>query len=155
MNSKLHHNIKQKNELQNLSNKKWKINQAIAFNAKDDFSDLPNYEVVYKILKIVPEGDNMELQLSTAVKKAYPADTKVRMHTPACGSYVYTTIVGSKVPKIWKAYSNSAVLGKPGQMGWKFFRPGTAFVKIIILPNYAKKKDEKIAFTALTLKVAE
>jgi hypothetical protein len=137
------------------ANKKWKINNAVAFNAKDDFSDLPNYEIAYKILKIVPENGNMKLQLSATVKKAYPAGTKVRAHTAACGSYLYTVISGSRIPKTWKAYSKSAVLGNPGQIGSQFFRPGTAFVKILILPNYVKKKDEKIAFTALSLKVAE
>jgi hypothetical protein len=137
------------------ANKKWRPNYAVAFNVKDDFSDLPNYEVIYKVAKVVPKGDNMELQLSAAVKKAYPAGTKVREHTTAYGSYLYTTVTGAKIPKTWKTYSNSAVLAKPGQMSHQFFRPGTAFVKILILPNYAKKKDEKIAFTALSLKVAE
>jgi len=138
------------------ANKKWKAgSQAVAFNAKDDFSDLPNRETAYKITKVVPEGENMKLNLSAPVKKAYPAGTKVRQHTAAAGSYLYTTIVGNKMPKTWKTYSKSATLGKPGQMGWKFFRPGTAFVRIIILPNYAKKKDEKVAYTDLNLKVSE
>lgn len=137
------------------ANKKWKINHAIAFNAKDDFSDLPNREIIYKITKIIPKGDNMELQLSVAVKKAYPTETKIRMHSKAYGTYLYTTISGSRIPKTWKIFSNSAVLAKPGQMSHQFFRPGTAFVKILIMPNYAKKKDEKLAFTDLTLKVAE
>ena len=137
------------------ANKKWKAGYAIAFNTKDDFSDLPNYETVYKITKVTPEGDNMQLELSSAVRKEYPADTKVRMHTATCGTYIYTTIIGSKIPKEWKNYSKSITLGKPGQMGWQFFRPGTAFVKILILPNYDKKKDEKMMFTDLSLKVAE
>lgn len=137
------------------ANKKWQAGHVIAFNAKDDFSDLPNYEVIYKINKVTTEGDDMQLELSTAVKKAYPAETKVRAHTAAYGSYIYTTVCGVKIPKDWKSYSGSAVLGKPGQMGWKFLRPGTAFVKIVILPNYNKKKDEKIAFTDLNLQVAE
>ena len=138
------------------ANKKWKKgNYAVAFNAKDDFSDLPNHELVFKITEIIPKDGNMELQLSVPVKKAYPAETKVRMHTSAYGSYVYTTIVGAAMAKTWKTFSNSAALAKPGQMGWQYFRPGTAFVKIIILPNYGKKKDEKIAFKDLSLKVSK
>jgi len=138
------------------ANKKWKAgNYAIAFNAKDDFSDLPNREIVYKITKVVPKDGNMELQFAAAVKKAYPAGTKVRMHTAGYGSFVYTTIVGAAMPKTWRTYSNSAVLAKPGQMGWQYLRPGTAFVRVVILPNYAKKKDEKIAFKDLKLNVFE
>jgi hypothetical protein len=137
------------------ANKKWKKNQAIAFNVKDDFSDLPNRDIIYKITKVTLQGGNMELQLSTPAKKEYSAETKVRMHSPSYGSYIYTTIVGAKMPKTWKTYSKSASLAKPGQMGWKFLRPGTAFVRIVILPNYNKKKDEKVAFTDLSLKVSE
>jgi len=137
------------------ANKNWAKNYIIAFNAKDDFSDLPNREVIFKIVKVVPKGENMELELSKPVSKAYSAGTKVRAHTSACGSYIYTTLVGAPMPKDWKTYSKTATVGKPGQMGWQTLRPGTAFVRIIILPNYSKKKDEKLAFKDLTLKVAE
>ena len=138
------------------ANKKWrKGNYAIAFNAKDDFSDLPNREILYKISKITPKGVNMEVQFSVPLNKVYPAGTKVRVHSASYGTYLYTTIVGEAMPKTWKTYSKSATLAKPGQMGRQYFRPGTAFVRILILPNYGKKKDEKIAFKDLTLKVAE
>ena len=137
------------------ANKKWRKSKAVAFNTKDDFSDLPNYEIVYKVTKIVLKGENMELELSKPVAKAYSAETKVREHTPAYGSFLYTVIAGLKVPKTWKSYSDIAIHGEPGEMSWQIFRPGTAFVKIVILPNYGKRKDEKIAFTDLTLKVSE
>ena len=135
------------------ANDKWKKGgYAVAFNVKDDFSDLPNREIVYKIIKVVPKGADMELQLSAPVKKAYPAGTKVRMHTGSCGRYLYTVICGSKIPKEWKVYEGNVTLAEPGQIGWKYFRPGTAFVRILIMPNYQKKKDEKIAFKDLSLK---
>jgi hypothetical protein len=138
------------------ANKKWKKgNYAIAFNAKDDFSDLPNRAIVYKITKVIPKGANMEVQLPAPLKKAYPAGTKVRKHTSAYGYYLYSTICSKKMPNSWKSYSASVTLAKPGQMGWKFFRPGTAFVKVVILPNYGKKKDEKLAFKDLSLKVSK
>jgi hypothetical protein len=137
------------------ANNKWKAGYAIAFNAKDDFSDLPNREVAYKITKVAAKDGNMELQLSAPVKKAYPAGTKVRMHSPAHGTYLYTAIAGAMVPKSMKAYSGTATLAKPGQIGFQYFRPGTAFVKVVILPNYGKKKDEKLLCTDLTLKVTE
>ena len=136
------------------ANKKWKKgNYAVAFNAKDDFSDLPNREVAYKITKVTQKGGNIELQLHKPLKKAYAAGTKVRMHTASYGSYLYTAICGAAVPKSWKTYKGSAALAKPGQMGWHYIRPGTAYVRIVILPNYRKKKDEKLAFKDLKLQV--
>lgn len=136
------------------ANKKWKKgNYVIAFNVKDDFSDLPNRNIAYKISKVIPKGANIELQLPRALKKTYPAGTKVRMHTSSYGSYVYTAVVGAAMPKTWKSYKKSASLAKPGQMGWQYLRPGTAYVRVIILPNYRKKKDEKIAFKDLKLQV--
>jgi hypothetical protein len=134
------------------ANKKWKRGRyAIAFNVKDDFSDLPNREIAYKISKVTPEGDDAEIQLSAPLKKAYPAGTKVRMHTSSHGSYVYSAIVGAAIPPKWKSYKGSAALAKPGQMGWRHLRPGTAFLQIVILPNYNMKSDETVAFKDLKL----
>ena len=97
----------------------------------------------------------MELELLRPVPKAYPAGTKIRMHTSSYGSYVYTTVVGKVIPKTWKTYTGNATLAKPGQMSLSFLRPGTAYVKVIMLVNYRKAKDEKIAYTDLNLKVSE
>jgi hypothetical protein len=139
------------------ANKKWAKNYAVAFNAKDDFSDLPNREIVYKITKVTPleGGENVEVELSAAVAKDYPAGTKVRTHTSRYGTYIYTTVCGAALPGTWKTYEETAVLGKPGEMSFKHFRPGTAFVVVIMLSNYRKDDDEKMAFTDLTLKVSE
>lgn len=140
------------------ANKAWKPNYAAAFNAKDDFSDLPNREIVYKTVKITPQGENgetMEVELSAPLTKSYPAGTPVRAHSPAYGTFIYTAICGSLVPAEWKTYTGTASIAEPGKMSYKLLRPGTAFVKIIILPNYGKKGDEKMVFTDLNLKVAE
>lgn len=137
------------------ANKKWKKNHIVAFDVKDDFSDLPNRKLAFKIAKIVPKGENMELELTAPVSKAYPAGTKLRAHTYACGYYIYTTICGPYIPNTWKTYSGTAVLAKPGQMSHQLLRPGTAFVRVVILPNYGKKKDEKLALKDLKLTVSE
>ena len=137
------------------ANKKWKKNHIVAFNAKDDFSDLPNRNIAYKIARITPKGENIELELSRPVLKAYPAGTKVRAHTFNAGPYIYTAACGSAIPQKWKTYSGTAILAKPGQMSWKFFRPGTAFVRVFILTDCNKKKDKKIAFRDLKLTVSE
>ena len=64
-------------------------------------------------------------------------------------------ITGAKIPNTMKAYSKTATIAKPVQMGMKYLRPGTAFVKILIQPNYGKRKDENLVYTDLTLKAAE
>lgn len=137
------------------ANNKWKPGYAAVFNAKDDFSDLPNREFAYKIIKVVPKDGNMEIQFSAPVGKAYPAETKVRLHSVSYGTYLYTAACGVSVPKSVKTYSGTATLAKPGQISFQYFRPGTAFTKVIILANYAKKKDEKLLYNDLTLKVTE
>lgn len=137
------------------ANNKWKPGYTVVFNAKDDFSDLPNREAIHKIIKVVPKDKDMEVQLSKAVPKDYPAGTKARVHNPSYGTYIYTTIAGASIPKSAKTYSGTAELAKPGQIGFKYLRPGTAFVKVLILANYGKKKDEKLLYTDLTLKVTE
>ena len=138
------------------ANKKWKKNFTVAFNVKDDFSDLPNRDVLYKIFKVTPKEDgNMLVELTKPVNKDYPEETKVRAHTSAYGTYTYTAIAGSKLSSDWKSYKGTATLAVPGKMSHKLFRPGTAFVKILMLPNYGKKKDAKMAFKDLTLKVTE
>ncbi|MFA6716629.1 MAG: hypothetical protein WC082_09040 [Victivallales bacterium] len=140
------------------ANKKWKPRYAAAFNVKDDFSDLPNRETSSRIVKITPQGENgetMEVELSKPVNKSYPAGTQVRAHSTGYGTYIYTAICGSLIPAEWKTYTSAASIAEPGKMSHKLLRPGTAFVRIIILPNYSKKSDGKMAFTDLTLKVAE
>lgn len=127
----------------------------IAFNARDDFSDLPNYEIAYKVIKLIRKDGNMELHLSTGVKKSYPTGTKIRAQSPMYGTHLYTTIRAKKIPSIWTAYSNSATLAEPGQMSLQYLRPGTVFVQIILILNSNKKNDEEIAFNDLTLKVVE
>ena len=138
------------------ANKKWKKNLTVAFNVKDDFSDLPNRDIIYRIFKVTPQEDgNMLVELTKPVSKDYPEGTKVRTHTSAYGTYTYTTVCGSKLSPEWKSFSNTATIAVPGKMSYKLFRPGTAFVKVLLMPNYGKKKDAKMAFKNLTLKVAE
>lgn len=49
----------------------------VAFNAKEDFSDLPNFEVFpIKKNSIKKAGDVWEITLETALRKAYPAGTR-------------------------------------------------------------------------------
>ncbi len=143
------------------SKNKWRINTrtggtyGIAFNTKNDFSDLPNREYQYGLVKITAEGNAFKVELKKALTKDYPAGTKIREHTTSYGSFVYTAASGDKIPKEWKEYKGAISLAKPGQMGLNFFRPGTAFVKIIILANYHQKADVELEMTNIEFKETE
>ena len=52
----------------------------VAFNAKADFSDLPNMEVSSPIKNIVEEGDNLRITFERKLYAEYPAGTAVRIH---------------------------------------------------------------------------
>ena len=135
------------------TNSKWRKNCHVAFNVKDDFSDLPNFTVRRHVKKVDIDGDIMKLTLNNSLRKSYPAGTKIRAHKNTFGSKLYTAIQGAKMPAKWKLYKGTAQLASPGQAGWKYLRPGTAYVKIILFANYAKKNDEKLALSDLKMEV--
>ena len=136
------------------TNNKWKANQTVAFNVKNDFSDIPNREVSFNILKVVPRGENMEIQLSRGVSKAYFSGTKLRVHAGG-SSYTWTACRGKTISHSWESYTGTASIGKIGQEGAVYLLPGTAFVKLGIVANYKLEGDVKLAITDLTLKVTE
>lgn len=56
---------------------------AVAFNAKKDFSDLPNYDISPQCMKLAADKDgNLRIELKYPLKKDYPAGTPVRLHSP-------------------------------------------------------------------------
>ena len=62
--------------------KKMKIN-VVAFGAKKDYSDIPNFDISpqTKGVKDMPDG-NMQILLKKPLKKDYPAGTPIRLHSP-------------------------------------------------------------------------
>lgn len=138
----------------------WTVNKgfgvAAAFNAKDDFSDLPNFDVGADIAKITRKGDNFELELAKPLAKDYPAGTKVREHYRGFGYYLYSAAANSEVPADWKNYSAKVKMASNGKAANNLFRPGTAFVKIIFLANYAQKdKETELDITGVELKESD
>ena len=102
----------------------------VAFNAVDDFSDLPNRDTV----SIAPNGIKMrdgvwEITLSSPLKKAVPAGTKVRQQR---GGDTYINRIHRKMTGQWIAVSG-VVSGftKNSHSSLKFW-PGTAKVRIAI-----------------------
>lgn len=73
----------------------------IAFNAREDLSDLPNRETYYYTKK-VEEGGNYILTLRRNVTKAYKAGTSVRCHGQ---NKLWTLNRFKTAPKEWKTFS--------------------------------------------------
>lgn len=83
------------------SNAKWKAHGAyrVAFNAKDDSSDLPNNDVAGNITKVTANGDIMEVTLSTPAPVDCEKGSKVRIHL-AGGDFQF--FYGIIQPGEWK-----------------------------------------------------
>ena len=85
---------------------KWRKGGAlsIAFNAKEDLTDLPNRDVMIgNIRDIAAQGGSYDLLLKEPMKKAWPAGTRVRQHIYSSPLYV---LLGP-VPAEWKKMSGS------------------------------------------------
>jgi hypothetical protein len=122
-------------------NKKLIPRTVIAFNTKEDYSDLPNYNLSKSAVKLEQKGGIYEVTLSSPIKKAFPAGTKVRAHLNY-GGYQYCAASNKTVPGEWKKYSATVKgMEKTTNSNTKFW-PGTKFVKVIAIINYGKKKDQ-------------
>lgn len=128
----------------------------IAWNAKKDFSDLPNYATSSTLVKLEQKGDIWEATLKRPVKKSYPAGTKVREHYTG-GGYSYIAASYKPVPAKWTKFSGKvkgiAKLGPSKKQFW----PGTKYVKVVVIVNYRAKKgsDCKTLFDDISFKEVE
>lgn len=67
-----------KNNAKCLKYKVWKV----AFNVKDNYADLPNFDLSPRVQTIISDGDNLKLTLFSSLKKDYKVGTKIRLHSP-------------------------------------------------------------------------
>jgi uncharacterized protein YqfB (UPF0267 family) len=106
---------------------KWKSGKYyyVAFNAKEDMSDIPNFDLSSMISKV----ENNTITLTKTLKKAYPAGTMVRQHRSG-GTYIYTK--SGKAPKAWATWK-----GKPAQGA--IFRKATFIRPMIMIRCNAKE----------------
>ncbi len=103
---------------------------SVAFNAKDDYSDLPNYNLSPRVSKIVDNGENYKVILSAPMPKSYKAGTKIRLHQP-WGAPLYWLKMGWYPPE-WTNVTNTmkgeAVFGTPIDKFWH----GTKYVRVFV-----------------------
>ena len=119
-------------ELLVVKNPEWlKIKHSlIAFNIKEQYQDLPNFDLSPQIEKLIDEGARYKVVLRGPLEKTYPAGTKIRLHSP-WGAPFYWGADGW-MPMEWKNFSNTikgeAQNGTPKDKFWK----GTKYVRIFV-----------------------
>ena len=121
-------------------NKKYITRTQVGFGAKKDFSDLPNYSLSNRAVKLEKKDDIYELTLRTPIKKAFKAGTQIRQHI-AAGGYQYCAASAKMIPAKWTKCSalikGQVKYGTPNNKFWA----GTKYVRVIVILNYQAKKD--------------
>ena len=110
-----------------------KRNLLIAFNAKEDGADLPNFSIV-QTKSIRHSGDRTIVTLASPLRTGYKAGTPVRLQAYG-NSFLYTAAGGrKKLSGEWQKFTGTIQFDS-GREPW--YR-GTAQAKVIVLPSAAK-----------------
>lgn len=126
-----------------------KPSAVIALDAKEDFSDLPNYNITSPVKDIVKNGDVWEITLSRPLAKDVKAGTLVREH--GMGGYLYTHTPNVKADPVIRSASINGI-GTFGWMGSKW-PAGTASVRFMILVNWSGAPNAETLFKTLSLTI--
>lgn len=126
-------------------------NTCMAYDVKNDFSDLPNFtaKASVRIRDFKNKGDHWEVLLSKPCGVEYPANTPVRAHYD--GWYQYL-ICGHTPPAngAWKKYTIKIAGTQIGNPGTKW-TVGTAGIKFIVFNNGKNTGKEGMFFRNLTI----
>lgn len=118
----------------------------LAFNAKADYSDLPNKEV-FQAAKISPDGAEHKVTLKAPLKKDYASGTVIRLH---CRGELWSGTSGKKAGREWTTFSGKVkginLTGK--QYNNRKWYPGTGRAKLFILIG----SKQTIQFKDVTVK---
>ncbi len=113
---------------------KWDLKQGniVVFDAKKDFSDLPNFQHEYYVKKITPQGNAFLVEMSQGLFRDHAQGSLVRLHQDGghLGWSVNLPVTGEFQRLIEPAPQYGA---QPGQW-WK----GTAFVKLAVRTDSAE-----------------
>ena len=103
----------------------------IAFNAKDDFSDLPNRTTVaITAVKIQPDGKAV-LELKEPLHEFYAPGTKVRMHH-RLAAFLYGGALNKVLSGEFQDISGEFT-GEQRGFSHNAFRQGTAFIQVLVM----------------------
>ncbi|MBQ7206464.1 MAG: hypothetical protein IJS01_01570 [Lentisphaeria bacterium] len=118
---------------------------AVVFDAKEDFSDIPNYTfAATKKGSVKKNGDAWEIELVKPLAKAYAAGTPVRQHLYG-GTYIYAVSMYGKFSADWRKYSGTVTGMTRNVRSDKQFWPATAKVRMVILTS-GGKEDSVLEF---------
>ena len=131
---------------------KWKKSSSgyVAFNAKEDYSDLPNRECVANITKVEQTNGAWEVTLASPVKKDYPAGTGVREHADGGYLYAITAYPKGEWTKVSGTLSGMPAIGDCTISSQKTFWPCTAKIRPILMVNW-RVAGKKVQIRNVTL----
>lgn len=115
---------------------------AIAFKVKENYEDLPNFDVSSQTDKILKKEEMYEFLLKKPLKKSYPVGTHVRLHSP--WRMPFYSAASGWIPAKWKKFSvtikGEAQKGIPENK----FRKGTKYVRVFVwFGNWNRKPKKK------------
>ena len=123
-------------------NRKITKNAYLAFGAKEDNSDLPNFQLE-RIKSVSHANGSTVVKLVKPVRKHIPAGTAVRCHVDG-PTYIYCVSLRKGLPGKVK------VSGKVGKNAKLKFRSGSAGFKVCLLAVFGKNtQDAKVEFRNL------
>lgn len=118
---------------------KWKFHKllSIVFDAKEDYSDIPNNSFV-ELTSVEGKNSLYEVELRTPLNKDYPATTKVRQHR-----YLDYPTIRVVADDKWKTYSlifqSSADIGTMATKGQ--FWPTAEYIRICLFSGLKTEND--------------
>ena len=133
--------------------KRRSIPTAVAFNAKPELADLPNYEYSSSI-SVFTKNDNgsYKLKLSKPLAKGYPAGTKVRQHH---SGFLQPVVAVVRIPAEWTEYKMYFEGVSTSEEDRDKFWQGTKYVKIFIIANMWGRKGPRLLFDNIEFKEIE
>jgi len=126
----------------------WKVDPFVfvAFDAKPDFSDLPNRTLSGQgIAKIEKTDDGWLVTLKNPCGQNFPAGTLIRLHAKG-SKYLYCGAFSRNADPDWVPVGNFiSEVSQKGESRTQFWA-GTKYVKVVILANYLQKEDVGLLF---------
>ena len=101
---------------------------AIAFDVKSDYSDLPN-SANYVIESITADRDATIVRLRKPLTQSYPTGTLVRQHAHV--DYVH--VAGEATPEWTESFIEVNGISEPGQVARDKFWPGTKKIQVGVI----------------------
>ncbi|MBQ9336632.1 MAG: hypothetical protein IJS14_04975 [Lentisphaeria bacterium] len=125
-----------------------KVSAVVAFDAKEDFSDLPNYNIA-AVKDIAKNGDVWEITLAKPLAQDVKAGTSVREH--GMGGYLYTATPNVKAELVSKTGTLKGI-AKSGWLGSQW-PAGTATVRFLLLVNWSSAPGMETLFKTISLTI--